>query len=70
MQPPVEEVEGGEGGKGELEDEEAYEIPKTPEPKEWVCLGSDREILETHVHTSRPLVSQRLNSVPLCSSSQ
>ena len=48
----------GEGGEGEGEGEgEAYEIPKTPEPKEWVCLGSDLEILDSYVHTSRPLVS-------------
>ena len=37
--------------------EEEFEIPKTPEPKEWVCLGSDLEVLEMHVHTHRPLVS-------------
>lgn len=49
----------GEGadGKGEGEEEEVYEIPKTPQPKEWVCLGSDLEILESHVHSTRPLVS-------------
>ena len=35
-----------------------YEIPKTPQPKEWVCLGSDLEILESKVTTSRPLVSE------------
>lgn len=55
----MEEVQEREGG-GEKEEEEAYEIPKTPEPKEWVCLGSDLEILETQVHTSRPLVSGHL----------
>ena len=57
LQPPVAEEEAGEGGEGQ--EEEAFEIPKTPEPKEWVCLGSDLEVLEMHVHTYRPLVSER-----------
>ena len=57
-QPPAEET-GGEGeGEGEGGEEEFYEIPKTPQPKEWVCLGSDLEILDSQVHTTRPLVSQ------------
>ena len=51
-----EEGEGAEGG-------EVYDIPKTPEPKEWVCLGSDLEILEAQVHTSRPLVSMEMQTV-------
>ena len=55
IQPPPDEGLEGEEGEGGGE-EEVYEIPKTPEPKEWVCLGSDLEILEEYVHTSRPLV--------------
>ena len=54
----------GEGEEGEgVEGEEVYDIPKTPEPKEWVCLGSDLEILEAQVHTSRPLVSVEMQTV-------
>ena len=49
--------EGGEGEGGEGE-EEVYEIPKTPQPKEWVCLGSDLEILDSQVQPTRPLVSE------------
>ena len=45
----------GEGGE---EEEEAVEIPQTPEPREWVCLGSDLEILEQQVTNSRELVSR------------
>ena len=56
FQPPV--VEEGEGGEGEGEAEEEYEIPKTPQPKEWVCLGSDIEIMEAQVRHTRPLVSE------------
>ena len=54
----------GEGEEREVEgEEEVYEIPKTPVPKEWVCLGSDLEILEAQVHTSRPLVSECGDSI-------
>lgn len=56
-QPPVEETQDGEAGQ---EEEEVFEIPKTPQPKEWVCLGSDVEIMETHVHTTRPLVRKNV----------
>ena len=49
-----------EGEGGEEEEEEAVEIPQTPEPREWVCLGSDLEILEQQVTNSRDLVSRAL----------
>ena len=62
LQPPAEEA--GEGEEGEGGAEEEYEVPKTPEPKEWVCLGSDLEILDAQVHQSRPLVS---NTAPATS---
>ncbi len=52
-QPP--EAEKGDAEKGIIEEEED-EIPKTPEPKEWVCLGSDLEIMEGHFQDTRPLV--------------
>lgn len=45
----------GEGGE-EGEEEEEVEIPQTPVPQEWVCLGSDLEILEQRVTNSRELV--------------
>ena len=50
--------DGGEEGKGEEGEgeEDSEPIPTTPEPKEWVCLGSDREIEEAFVSNSRPLV--------------
>ena len=50
-----------EGEGGEEEEEEAVEIPRTPEPREWVCLGSDLEILEQQVTNSRDLVSRVLH---------
>ena len=40
--------------------EEAVEIPKTPEAREWICLGSDLEILEAKVVNTRELVSDVL----------
>ena len=51
-QPPQEEGVGERKG----DEEEDEEIPTTPEPKEWECLGSDKEILEGIVTQSRPLV--------------
>ena len=45
------------GKEGEEEEEEEEAIPKTPEPKEWVCQGSDLEIMEGFVQPGRPLVS-------------
>lgn len=53
-QPPVDEA-GGEVPKGE-DEEEHEEIPPTPVPKEWECLGSDLEIKETFMEPGRPLV--------------
>ena len=50
--------EGEEGEIADEEGEEEIEMPKTPEPKEWVCLGSDQEILDATVKNSRELVSQ------------
>lgn len=44
----------GEGGKEEEEDDD--EIPTTPVPKEWECLGSDLEIREGHFQDNRPRV--------------
>ena len=47
-------TEGEEGGE---EEEEDVKVPQTPLPQEWVCLGSDLEILEQQVTNSRELVS-------------
>lgn len=46
---------GGEGGQDAEEEDEP--IPCTPEPKEWICLGSDKEIKEGDITETRPLVS-------------
>lgn len=43
-------------GEGE-EDEFNEPIPTTPEPKEWIPLGSEQEIVENFITTTRPLVS-------------
>ena len=52
----------GEGkGEGGEEEEEELEIPRTPEPKEWECLGSDLEIREAFVLPQRPLVTHVLH---------
>lgn len=45
-----------EGGGEEGEEEVEEEIPKTPEPKEWEGQGSELEIAEAVIHTTRPLV--------------
>lgn len=42
------------------EEEDEDEIPSTPIPSEWVCLGSDIEIKEGMFKNSRPLVSEPL----------
>ena len=39
------------------------EIPQTPVPQEWVCLGSDLEILEQQVINSRELVGRGLQDL-------
>lgn len=44
-------------GQESLEEEDQEPIPTTPLPKEWVCLGSDKEILESMLTLTRPLVS-------------
>ena len=49
-----------EGKGGEEEEDEAVEIPQTPEPREWVCLGSDLEILEQRVTNTRQQVNMAL----------
>lgn len=38
------------------EEEEEDEIPKTPIPQKWECLGSDREVKEQHFKDKRELV--------------
>ena len=48
---------GDEGVGGKEEEEEDEEIPPTPVPKEWDCLGSDLEIKEGIMEPGRPLVS-------------
>lgn len=48
----------GEKGKEEGEEEEEEPIPVTPPPREWVCLGSDKEIIEGMLKLTRPLVSR------------
>ena len=51
-----EEAEGGEGEEGKEEEQVVYKyIP--PEPKEWVSLGSEKEIEEESVTTTRKTVS-------------
>ena len=46
-------------GEGEEEEEdEAVEIPQTPEPREWLCLGSDLEILDQRVTNARQQVGR------------
>lgn len=52
LNPPQEESVG----ERKVEEEDNEEIPTTPEPKEWECLGSDKEILEGIVTQSRPLL--------------
>jgi WD40 repeat protein len=54
LNPPKDEAkeEGEEGG----EDEFNEPIPTTPIPQEWIPLGSDKEINETLVTHSRPLL--------------
>ena len=54
LQPPEEE-KGDKAAEGEEEEDEP--IPVTPPPREWVCLGSDKEILEGMLKLTRPLVS-------------
>jgi WD40 repeat protein len=54
LNPPKPESTEEEKEDGEEEDD--IEVPKTPEPKEWVCLGSDQEILEAMVKNSRELI--------------
>ena len=49
-----------EGEGGEEEEDEAVKIPQTPEPEEWVCLGSDLEILEQRVTNTRQQVGRAL----------
>ena len=51
-----EEAEGAEGGEAAEEEQIVYKyVP--PEPKEWVSLGSEREIEEENVTVSRKTVS-------------
>ena len=50
-------MEEGEGGKGEGEEEDEP-IPTTPEPREWVCLGTDKDIEEAMTRLTRPLVRE------------
>ena len=61
-QPPADAATDGKGGGasgegGQDAEDEDEPIPCTPEPKEWICLGSDREIKEEDVTETRPLVS-------------
>ena len=34
----------------------------TPPPREWVCLGSDKEIIEGMIKLTRPLVRLIINN--------
>ena len=56
-QPPVDEAAVGGEGMETGEEEEEEQIPPTPVPKEWECLGSDLEIKETFMESERSLVS-------------
>ena len=57
LQPPADVVAGqNTEGQESKEHEEEEQIPCTPEPKEWICLGSDKEIKEGTITDSRPLV--------------
>nr|WAW84845.1 axonemal dynein intermediate chain 3 [Halisarca dujardinii] len=53
--------EGEEAKEGEQGEEDEIELPKTPEPKEWVCLGSDLEIRENVVTDSRDRIQYTLS---------
>ena len=46
----------------EAAEEEEDEIPSTPEPKEWECLGSDKIIEERHYSNTRELVRKHINN--------
>ncbi len=63
LKPPPEELEGAGKDGGEAEEEE---IPKTPEPKEWIGQGSELEIAEAALHTARPLVGLLNPIAPKC----
>ena len=52
-QPPESELVEGEKA-GEKEDED--QIPTTPVPVKWECLGSDLEIKEGHFEEKKSLV--------------
>ena len=43
---------------GEGEDEISEPIPTTPEPKEWIPLGSEQEIFDNTVKATRSFVSE------------
>lgn len=54
FQPPEAEAEAG---KERAAEEEEDEIPVTPIPKRWECLGSDREVKEGQFKDKRALVN-------------
>ena len=49
-----------ENGEEEMEEEEEDELPSTPEPRKWECLGSDLDIIDGYFMKERGLVRNML----------
>ena len=54
-----------EGEKDEEKEEEEDEIPTTPLPAKWECLGSDLEIREGHFKERKDLVMTHFFAIVL-----
>ena len=57
QKPPEREGSSAAGEAQTSDEEDTVEVTTAAERKPWVCLGSDVEIIEGHVITERPTVS-------------